>query len=215
MLRMLGDAIKGVYASVYYKDSKAYMQATSNVIDQEKMAVILQEVVGTQYGDRYYPAISGVARPSTITRLMTSLAEEGTVSLALGLGKYIVDGGLTLRVCPYHPTQVLQTSEMEIALRETQTRFYALDLKNLGQNFSLDDGFNLLKLHVKDAEADGVLNFIASTYDPYDMVIRDGIYPGGRKADNLCQHPSARCLPRWHASCNWPRNTVRAKCAVR
>ena len=72
MLRMLGDAIKGVYASVYYKDSKAYMQATSNVIDQEKMAVILQEVVGTQYGDRYYPAISGVAAPSTITRLMTS-----------------------------------------------------------------------------------------------------------------------------------------------
>ena len=63
-------------------------------------------------------------------------AEEGTVSLALGLGKYIVDGGLTLRVCPYHPNQVLQTSEMEIALRETQTQFYALDLKNTGHNFS-------------------------------------------------------------------------------
>lgn len=129
MLRMLGDAIKGVYASVYYKDSKAYMQATSNVIDQEKMAVILQEVVGTQYGDRYYPAISGVARSINYYPINDELAEEGTVSLALGLGKYIVDGGLTLRVCPYHPTQVLQTSEMEIALRETQTRFYALDLK--------------------------------------------------------------------------------------
>ena len=200
MLRMLGDAIKGVYASVYYKDSKAYMQATSNVIDQEKMAVILQEVVGTQYGDRYYPAISGVARSINYYPINDELAEEGTVSLALGLGKYIVDGGLTLRVCPYHPTQVLQTSEMEIALRETQTRFYALDLKNLGQNFSLDDGFNLLKLHVKDAEADGALNFIASTYDPYDMVIRDGIYPGGRKLitfANILQHdvfPLARIL---------------------
>ena len=191
MLRMLSDAIKGVYASVYYKDSKAYMQATSNVIDQEKMAVILQEVVGTQYDDRYYPSISGVARSVNYYPINDEQAEEGTVSLALGLGKYIVDGGLTLRVCPYHPDKVLQTSEMEMALRETQTRFYALDLKNMGQNFSLDDGFNLLKLPVKEAEADGSLNYIASTYDPYDMVIRDGIYPGGRKVitfANILQH---------------------------
>ena len=191
MLRMLSDAIKGVYASVYYRDSKAYMQATSNVIDQEKMAVILQEVVGTQYGDRFYPSISGVARSLNYYPIGNETAEEGTVSLALGLGKYIVDGGLTLRICPYHPNQVLQTSEMEIALRETQTRFYALDLKNTGHNFSLDDGFNLLKLPVKEADNDGALNFIASTYDPYDMVIRDGIYPGGRKLitfANVLQH---------------------------
>lgn len=200
MLRMLSDAIKGVYASVYYKDSKAYMQATSNVIDQEKMAVILQEVVGTQYGDRFYPSISGVARSINYYPINDELAEEGTVSLALGLGKYIVDGGLTLRVCPYHPDKVLQTSEMEMALRETQSRFYALDLKNMGQNFSLDDGFNLLKLPVKEAENDGSLNYIASTYDPYDMVIRDGIYPGGRKVitfANILQHdvfPLARIL---------------------
>lgn len=200
MLRMLSDAIKGVYTSVYYKDSKSYMQATSNVIDQEKMAVILQEVVGTQYGDRFYPSISGVARSINYYPINDELAEEGTVSLALGLGKYIVDGGLTLRVCPYHPDKVLQTSEMEMALRETQTRFYALDLKNMGQNFSLDDGFNLLKLPVKEAENDGSLNYIASTYDPYDMVIRDGIYPGGRKVitfANILQHdvfPLARIL---------------------
>lgn len=200
MLRMLSDAIKGVYASVFYKDSKAYMQATSNVIDQEKMAVILQEVVGTQYGDRFYPSISGVARSLNYYPIGDEKAEEGTVSLALGLGKYIVDGGLTLRVCPYHPTQVLQTSEMEIALRETQTSFYALDLTNKGENFSLDDGFNLLKLPVKEAEKDDALQYIASTYDPYDMVIRDGIYPGGRKVitfANILQHdvfPLSRIL---------------------
>ena len=200
MLRMLSDAVKGVYASVYYKDSKAYMQATSNVIDQEKMAVILQEVVGTQYGSRFYPSISGVARSLNYYPIGDEKAEEGTVSLALGLGKYIVDGGLTLRVCPYHPTQVLQTSEMEIALRETQTSFYALDLKNKGENFSLDDGFNLLKLPVKEADKDGSLQYLASTYDPYDMVIRDGIYPGGRKVitfANILQHevfPLARIL---------------------
>ena len=200
MLRMLSDAIKGVYASVYYKDSKAYMQATSNVIDQEKMAVILQEVVGTQYGDRFYPSISGVARSLNYYPIGDEKAEEGTVSLALGLGKYIVDGGVTLRVCPYHPTQVLQTSELEIALRETQTQFYALDLKNDGHDFSLDDGFNLLKLSVREADKDGALQFIASTYDPYDMVIRDGIYPGGRKVitfANILQHdvfPLAKIL---------------------
>ncbi len=191
MLRMLDDAIKGVYASVFFRDSKAYMQATSNVIDQEKMAVILQEVVGTQYGDRFYPSISGVARSLNYYPIGDEKAEEGTVQLALGLGKYIVDGGQTLRVCPYHPNQVLQTSEMEMALRETQTRFYALDLKNTGQDFSLDDGFNLLKLPVKEADKDGSLTFIASTYDPYDMVIRDGIYPGGRKVitfANVLQH---------------------------
>jgi len=200
MLRMLSDAVKGVYASVYYKDSKAYMQATSNVIDQEKMAVILQQVVGIQFGSRFYPSISGVARSLNYYPIGDEKAEEGTVSLALGLGKYIVDGGLTLRVCPYHPTQVLQTSEMEMALRETQTSFYALDLKNKGENFSLDDGFNLLKLPVKEADKDGALQYIASTYDPYDMVIRDGIYPGGRKVitfANILQHevfPLARIL---------------------
>ena len=200
MLRMLENAVKGVYASVFYKDSKAYMQATSNVIDQEKMAVVLQEVVGEQHGTRFYPSISGVARSLNYYPIGDEKAEEGVVSLALGLGKYIVDGGLTLRVCPYHPHQVLQTSEMEMALRETQTSFYALDLQNKGENFSLDDGFNLLKLPVKEAEADGALQFIASTYDPYDMVIRDGIYSGGRKVitfANILQHeifPLARIL---------------------
>ena len=191
MLRMLSDAIKGVYASVYYKDSKAYMQATRNVIDQEKMAVILQEVVGTQYGDRYYPTMSGVARSLNYYPIGEEKAEEGIVNLALGLGTYIVDGGLTLRVCPYHPNKVLQTSELDMALRETQTQFYALDLKNAGENFSVDDGFNILKLPVKEAEKDGALTYIASTYDPYDMVIRDGIYPGGRKVitfANVLQH---------------------------
>ena len=108
-------------------------------------------------------------------------AEDGIASLALGLGKYIVDGGQTLRVSPYHPNQVLQTSEMETALRETQTRFYALDMTHVGNDFKVDDGFNILNLKVKEAEKDRSLNFIASTYDPYDQVIREGIYEGGRK----------------------------------
>ena len=181
MLHMLCDAIKGVYASVFFKDSKAYMQATRNVIDQEKMAVILQEVVGRQYGDRYYPSMSGVGRSLNYYPIGDELAEEGIVSLALGLGKYIVDGGQTLRICPHHPGKVLQMSDTEMALRETQTRFYALDLKNMGENFSVDDAFNLLKLSVREADKDGALQYLASTYNPTDQVIYPGVYPEGRK----------------------------------
>ena len=186
MLRMLAAAIKGVYASVFYRDSKAYMTATSNVIDQEKMAVILQEVVGRQYGDRYYPTFSGVLRSLNYYPIGDEKAEEGIANLALGLGKYIVDGGQTLRVSPHHPHQVLQTSEMETALRDTQTRFYALDMKNVATELKADDGFNILNLRVKEADKDGSLNYIASTFDPYDQVIRDGIYEGGRKVISFC-----------------------------
>ena len=181
MLSMLCDAIKGVYASVFFKDSKAYMQATRNVIDQEKMAVILQEVVGRQHGDHYYPSMSGVGRSLNYYPIGDERAEEGIVNLALGLGKYIVDGGQTLRICPHHPGKVLQMSDTEMALRETQTRFYALDLKNMGENFSVDDAFNLLKLSVREADKDGALQYLASTYNPTDQVIYPGVYPDGRK----------------------------------
>ncbi len=181
MLQMLAAAIKSVYASVYYRDSKSYMTATSNVIDQEKMAVILQEVVGKQYGSHYYPNISGVLRSLNYYPVGDETSEEGIASLALGLGKYIVDGGLTLRVSPYHPTQVMQMSDMEIALKETQTKFYALDMENVSHDFKVDDGFNILKLKVKEADKDGSLKYISSTYDPYDQMIRDGYYEGGRK----------------------------------
>ena len=181
MLQMLACAIKGVYASVFYRDSKAYMAATSNVIDQEKMAVILQQVVGKDYGDRFYPNMSGVLRSLNYYPIGDETAEEGIASLALGLGKYIVDGGQTLRVCPYHPTQVLQTSELDKALSETQTQFYALDMKHVGEDFKVDDGFNILKLKVKEAVEDQSLNYIASTFDPYDQVLNDGVYETGRK----------------------------------
>ena len=181
MLHMLAAAIKSVYASVFYRASKAYMTATSNIIDQEKMAVILQEVVGKAYGDHYYPNLSGVLRSINYYPIGDEKAEDGIASLALGLGKYIVDGGQTLRVSPYHPHQVLQMSEMDFALKDTQTRFYALDMKRVGTDFKVDDGFNIQILKVKEADKDGSLHFIASTYDPYDQIIRDGLYEGGRK----------------------------------
>lgn len=185
-LKLMLRAIKGVYASVYYRDSKDYMTATQNVIDQEKMAVVLQEVVGKRYGDRFYPNISGVARSLNYYPIGPEKADEGVVSLAFGLGKYIVDGGQPLRVCAYHPDHVLQTSEMEMALRETQTKFLALDLTNTSKNFKVDDGFNLLSIPVREADKDGSLRWISSTFDPYDQIIREGYYEGGRHIVSFC-----------------------------
>ena len=190
-LMLLKEAIKAVYASVYYRDSKAYMTATKNVIDEEKMAVVLQEVCGTQHGDRYYPSFSGVARSLNYYPIGDEKAEEGIANIAMGLGKYIVDGGQTLRFSPKHPNNVLQTSTIEMALKETQSYFNALDLKNTHFSPQTDDGFNLLKLSVKDAEKDGTLRYIASTYDFHTQTLYPNITEPGRRVitfANILEH---------------------------
>ena len=215
MIRLLRMAIKAVYASVFYRDSKMYLTATQNLIDQEKMAIVLQEVVGSKYlvkevdlrrGHRrtdaaeqttdkeislFYPTLSGVARSLNFYPIGDERAEDGIANVAMGLGKYIVDGGQTLRFSPCHPHHILQLSTTDFALRETQRQFYALDLDNLAPTFQTDDAFNLRKLNVKEAEHHGSLRFICSTYDPYDQVLREGYYPGGRKIisyANILQH---------------------------
>ncbi len=200
MLQLIRVAVKSVYASVFYQDSKAYMNATQNLIDQEKMAIVLQEVVGNQYGNRFYPTMSGVTRSLNFYPIGNEKPEEGIANVALGLGKYIVDGGSTLRFSPYHPHNILQLSSVDMALRETQRQFYALDMQNITEEFSINDGFNLLKLNVKDATSDDSIRYISSTYDPADQVIYDGYYEGGRKIisfANILQHelfPVAKIL---------------------
>jgi len=178
MLVMVTEAIKAVYASVFYRDSKAYMTATKNVIDEEKMAVVLQEICGNAYGRRYYPSFSGVARSLNYYPIGAERPEEGIVNVALGLGKYIMDGGVSLRFSPYYPGNVLQTSTVELALKETQTYFNALDLCRNCFVPKTDDGFNLLRLPVSDAQEDGTLKFLASTFDPQNEAIHDGISEG-------------------------------------
>lgn len=191
MLRMLSDAIKGVYASVFYADSKAYMNATSNVIDQEKMAVIIQEVVGDIHEGYYYPSFSGVGRSLNYYPINDEVPEDGVAEIAVGLGKYIVDGGLSLRFSPRHADKVLQTSTLDLALRDTQTRLYALDMKNITENFHVDDGFNITKIKVQDAAATGALKYMVSTFDYVDQMIRDSEYGDGRRVvtfANVLQH---------------------------
>jgi len=191
MLEMVTEAIKAVYASVFYHDSKAYMTATKNVIDEEKMAIVLQEICGNAYNDRFYPSFSGVARSLNYYPIGAETPEDGIANIAMGLGKYIVDGGQTLRFSPAYPHNILQTSTLDFALRETQTYFNALDLNQTQFVPQVDDGFNLMKIRISDAEKDGTLRFIASTFNVQDQVIYDGLYEGGRKVitfANILQH---------------------------
>jgi CheY-like chemotaxis protein len=199
MLYMLNCCIKAVYASVFYKESKLYMASTANVIDSEKMAIVLQEVVGNSHNNKYYPSFSGVARSINFYPIEPECPEDGICNVALGLGKYVVDGGVSLRFSPAYPNNILQTSELDIALRETQTKFFAINLADEKKfKISPNDIENLVELNVKDAEADGALRLIASTFDYNDRMLRDGIFEGGRKVitfSNILKHDAFPLAP--------------------
>lgn len=200
MITMLGDAIKSVYASAFFKDSKAYMNATSNVIDEEKMGIVLQEICGLRYGDHFYPSVSGVARSINFYPIPPEKPKDGIANIALGLGKYIMDGGQTLRFSPKYPKKILQTSSPDMALKQTQNQFFALDLNPKSFKPSIDESHNLMNLRIVEAEKDGSINYIASTYDFQNNVIRDGIHYEGKKLitfSNILKHdtfPIARIL---------------------
>ncbi len=179
MLDLLSIGVKSVYASVFYKASKDYMTATANRIEEEKMGIVLQEVCGQQYENRFYPTISGVAKSINFYPIEPEKSEDGFVSLAFGLGKYVVDGGSTLRFSPKYPTKVLQLSDTNMALRETQHEFYALDLNPDSFIPSTDETVNILKLKISEAERDGSLNFVASTYNHQEDIIRDDMQGKG------------------------------------
>jgi len=191
MVKMLSDAIKEVYASVYYKESKAYMTATANVIDEEKMGIILQEVCGNRHGDIFYPTLSGVAQSINYYPIGSEKASDGIANIAFGLGKLIVEGGISLRFSPRHYKKILQLSSAETALRDTQKEFRALDLKIDSFIPSTDDGVNILKIAINDINNEGAMKYVASTLDYDNNILRDGInHPGKRIITfaNVLQH---------------------------
>lgn len=179
MVRQIAQAIKGVYASVYYTNSKNYLASTSSIIEEEKMGVVLQEVVGNLHDRYFYPSFSGVGRSLNFYPIGSETPEDGVISLALGLGKQIVDGGKSLRVCPKYPRKVLQTSTVSLALGETQTTFLALDTQNI-DGMNVNDGFNLARLPLSEAVKHGTLKNIASSFDVKNNLIRDTFTGEGR-----------------------------------
>ncbi len=191
MLAKLADAIKQVYASVYFKSSKAYMTATANVIDEEKMGIILQEVCGNQYNNWFYPTISGVARSLNFYPIGSEKPEDGIANVAMGLGKLVVDGGATLRFSPKYPRKVLQLSSPELALRESQKQFLALDLDMDSFVPSVDDGVNIFSLPVWEAKNDDTLKWVASTFDFENNILRNGYSGSGKPVitfSNILEH---------------------------
>ena len=172
--RLLTEAIKFVYASTYFREARDYIKTTGHDPSEEKMAVILQEVVGERHGDRFYPDISGVARSYNFYPAGPARPEEGVASLALGLGKTIVDGGISWTFSPAYPKKPPPFGSVSEMLRGTQTDFWAVNMGKPPAYDPVSETEYLVKAGLKDAEADGVLRFLASTFDPS----RDRVIPG-------------------------------------
>jgi Pyruvate phosphate dikinase, AMP/ATP-binding domain len=174
-------AIKSVYASTYLKQSKDYMKATHNIVEDEKMAVIIQEITGNDYGDKFYPNISGVARSLNFYPIGSEKAEEGIVNIAFGLGKTVVDGGISLRFSPYHPKKIIQLSNPELAMKNSQKKFYSVSMTSKKFDPYENDGGNLLQLDIENAEKDDSLKLVTSTYDFENNRLREGTDRKGKK----------------------------------
>ena len=186
-LRLLGKAIKSVYASVYFASSRAYILASGNLLSEEKMGIVIQEVCGSEDGGYYFPTISGVARSLNYYPIGDEKPEDGIVNLAFGLGKLIVDGGLTLRFSPRYPKNALQLSTPELALRDTQREMYALNLKPEQFKTSIDDAVNLERFEINKAKHFRNMRHVASVWDMQNQRISDSLFEDGRRIITFSQ----------------------------
>lgn len=173
-------AIRAVYASTYSDQAKAFLRATPFRLEEEKMAVLLQEIVGRAHGDRFYPDFSGVARSHNVYPSPPMKVEDGIAAVALGFGRTVVEGGACLRFCPRYPRNVLSTSTVESLVEDAQRQFYALDLTR-GAARGGPEGAELTRLGLEAAEADGALDAVGSTWSPENNTVYDGLArPGVR-----------------------------------
>ena len=181
MLRLVLRAVKSVYASVYFAASRAYIQTSQNLISEEKMAVILQEVCGTEQNGLYFPTFSGVARSINYYPIGDEKPEDGVCNIAMGLGKLVVDGGRTLRFSPRYPQKVLQTSTPELALRDTQSEVLALSLRPEEFRTSIDDAVNLHRLTLQEIGDYRNARHVCSVWDRENERISDSPFDRGRR----------------------------------
>lgn len=174
-LNHLCDAIKLIYSSIFINKSISFIEATQYTVGEEKMAVIVQELVGKQRGEHFYPIISGVAQSYNYYPFSYQMPEEGIMHLALGLGKTIVDGGDTLRVSPARPKLLPQYSSAKSFVKGSQKKFYALHLSNSKFDQDKTEDATLVELDLDQAEKDDTLKYVCSVYSPNDDVIRDSL----------------------------------------
>jgi len=178
-LTALAEAIRRVYASTFSRHAKAYVRATPYRLEEEKMAVILQQVVGTSHGARYYPDFSGVVRSRNYYPVLPMKFEDGIAAVALGLGRAVVDGGKCLTFCPRYPQNLVQFSSVEDILNNSQTEFWALELN--GSSEGRPGHWHEKRFGLDVAENDGTLRPLASTYSRDNHAIYDGVSrPGAR-----------------------------------
>lgn len=180
-LNDLINSIKRVYASTFYNAAKDYIKVTSYRLEEEKMAIIVQKMVGTNRNNRFYPEFSGVAKSYNFYPVPPQKPNDGTVSVALGLGKTVVDGGNTVRFCPKYPTDIIQFYSVEETLNNSQIDFYALELESTENNKFETHDVLVKKNKLSIAEADGTLTYVGSTYSPENDAIHDGISRIGQR----------------------------------
>lgn len=182
MLRLLEKAIKSVYASVFFAASRSYIHTTANLLGEEKMAVLIQNICGSEDRGYFFPTLSGVARSINHYPISGEKPEDGVVDMAFGLGKLIVDGGKGLRFCPKYPTKILQLSTPQLALRDTQDIIYALNLEPDKFKTSIDDGINLQRFTIQEASGFRNMRFAASSWDMYnDRIVHNTFDERSRK----------------------------------
>lgn len=172
-------AIKKVYASTYTKSSREYINHTSYRLEEEKMAVVIQKMIGENYNNKFYPDFAGVAKSYNFYPLPPQKSTDGIVSVALGLGKTVVDGGNTVRFCPKYPTDLIQFYSIKDSLNNSQRDFYALPLEKIPEEEFIKSEELLKKYKIEDAEHDGTLNLLASTYSVENDMITDGLSRSG------------------------------------
>ena len=180
-LRQLTEAIKRVYASTFSQHTKAYVRATPYRLEEEKMAVLIQEVVGSAHGQRYYPEFSGVVRSRNFYPMEPQTPKDGFAAVALGMGRAVVGGGKCLTFSPRYPRHLVQFSSVEDILANSQTDFWALELTSRVHHENPEDDMREVCFPIRAAEADGTLHIVASTYSVENHAVYDGLSrPGAR-----------------------------------
>jgi hypothetical protein len=191
----LDEAIKFVYATAFFAESKAYLQSVGLSPGAEKMAVIVQEVIGQRANDRFYPCVSGVARSHNFYPTGHATAEDGVVTLALGLGKTIVDGGLCWSYSPAYPMAPPPFNDMGELLKNTQTRFWAVHMGARPPHDPIRETEYLVQAGLAEAEADGTLRYLVSTYDPGSDRLNPGLDAHGPRALTFAPFLGSRLMP--------------------